>query len=90
MPGVRQERCGIQLNELLGGVPTEGEKMFNVHCYLDGKRTGGFLYQAIPRVGDTMRFAGDRLGKVTEVIWCMDEPSTDGQRVNLRVESIAT
>jgi len=63
--------------------------MFNVHCYLDGKRTGGFLYQHIPRVGDTMRFDGDRYGKVTEVIWCMDEPTADGQRVNLRVESIA-
>lgn len=63
--------------------------MFNVHCYLDGKRTGGFLYQHVPRVGDTMRFDGDRYGKVTEVIWCMDEPTADGQRVNLRVESIA-
>ena len=63
--------------------------MFNIHCYLDGKRTGGFLYQGVPRVGDTIRFSGERYGKVTEVIWCADESATDGQRVNLRLESIA-
>lgn len=63
--------------------------MFNIHCYLDGKRTGGFLYQGVPRVGDTIRFSGERYGEVTEVIWCADEPATDGQRVNLRLESIA-
>jgi hypothetical protein len=63
--------------------------MFNMHCYLDGKRIGGFLCQHVPRAGDTMRFGGDRYGKVTEVIWCMDEPTIHGQRVNLRVESIA-
>jgi hypothetical protein len=81
---------GVGLNELLGGKPTEGDEMFNVHCYLDGKRIGGRLYQYVSRVGDTMRFEGDRYGEVTEVIWCMDEPTVDGQRVNLRVESIAT
>lgn len=64
--------------------------MFNVHCYLDGKRIGGCLYQHVPRVGDTMRFEGDRYGKVTEVIWCMDEPTIKWQRVNPRVESITT
>ena len=63
--------------------------MFNIHCYLDGKRTGGFIYQGVPRVGDTIHFSGERYGKVTEVIWCADEPQADGQRVNLRVESIA-
>ena len=59
--------------------------MFNIHCYLDGKRTGGFIYQGAPRVGDTIRFSGERYGKVTEVIWCADEPQADGQRVNLRL-----
>ena len=62
--------------------------MFNIHCYLDGKRVGGFLYQGVPRVGDTIRFSGERYGAVKEVIWCADEPATDGQRINLRLESI--
>lgn len=62
--------------------------MFNVHCYFDDERVTGGVYEHLPRVGDTMRFDGKSYGKVTEVIWCMDEPRTNGQRVNLRVESI--
>jgi hypothetical protein len=46
------------------------------------------FYEHLPRVGDTMRFDDNSYGKVTEVIWCMDEPRANGQRVNLRVESI--
>lgn len=45
----------------------------------------------LPRVGDTMRFHGEKYGKVTEVIWCMDEEETfkiEGHRVNLRIESL--
>jgi hypothetical protein len=41
----------------------------------------------LPRLGDTVRFAGDNYAKVTEVIWCLDERAVDGQRVNLRIES---
>lgn len=64
--------------------------MFKIHCYLDGKRVGGFLYQGVPRVGDTIRFSGDRYGQVTEVIWCADENMSEGQRVNLRIETLRT
>lgn len=63
--------------------------MFNVHVFFDDQRIGGGLYQHLPRVGDTMRFDGKPYATVTEAIWCMDEPTTDGQRVNLRVESLA-
>jgi hypothetical protein len=41
----------------------------------------------LPRVGDTIRFPLDVYGKVTEVIWCMDEHSDEGVRVNIRIES---
>lgn len=61
--------------------------MFKVHGYLDEKRVINWRMEHLPRVGDTMRFEGERYGKVTEVIWCMDEPSSEGQRVNLRIES---
>ena len=60
--------------------------MFKVHGYLDGKKVIDWRMEHIPRMGDTMRFHGDKYGKVTEVIWCMDEPSDEGQRVNIRIE----
>ena len=61
--------------------------MYKVHGYLDEKRVINWRMEHLPRVGDTMRFSGERYGKVTEVIWCMDEESEEGQRVNLRIES---
>ena len=62
--------------------------MFKVHGYLDNdKKIIHQRMEHLPRVGDTMRFAGDKYCKVTEVIWCMDEQTNEGQRVNLRIES---
>ena len=63
--------------------------MFNVHCFLDDKRTGPRTYSHLPRIGDTIRFDENRFGTVTEVIWCMDEPTVDGQRVNIRLKSLS-
>ncbi len=60
--------------------------MFKVHGFLNEKRVINWHMEHIPRVGDTMRFYGDMYYKVTEVIWCMDEPDTEGQRVNIRIE----
>lgn len=42
----------------------------------------------LPRVGDTVRLSGEQYAKVTEVVWCLDEESNEGQRVNLRLEPI--
>lgn len=42
----------------------------------------------LPRIGDTVRLSGERYAKVTEVVWCLDEESNEGQRVNLRLEPI--
>ncbi len=61
--------------------------MYKVHGYLDEKRVINWCMEHLPRIGDTMRFEGERYGKVAEVIWCMDEPSNEGQRVNIRIES---
>jgi len=61
--------------------------MYKVHGYLDEKRVINWWMEHLPRIGDTMRFEDERYGKVTEVIWCMDEPSNEGQRVNIRIES---
>ena len=67
-------------------------EMYKVHGFLDDKKIIHQRMDHLPRVGDTMRFSGERYGKVTEVIWCMDEqdesPAFEGQRVNLRIESL--
>jgi hypothetical protein len=61
--------------------------MYKVHGYLDNERVINWRMEHLPRVGDTMRFEGERYGKVTEVVWCMDELSKEGQRVNIRIAS---
>ncbi len=61
--------------------------MYKVHGYLDGKLVINQRIPQLPRVGDTMRFEGRIYGDVTRVVWCMDEPSDEGQRVNIRIES---
>ena len=64
--------------------------MYKVHGYLDNKRVLDKRMEHLPRTGETMRFTEEKYGIVTEVVWCMDEPSNEGQRVNIRVESEAT
>lgn len=61
--------------------------MHKVHGYLDGERVINRRMEHLPRTGDTVRFAGEKYAKVTEVIWCMDEESIEGQRVNVRMET---
>lgn len=61
--------------------------MFKVHGYLDNKRVINRQMEHIPNVGDTMRFDKEQYATVTEVVWCMDESSVEGQRINIRVES---
>lgn len=62
--------------------------MYKVHGYLEDTLVINWRMAHLPRNGDTIRWAKDRYAKVTEVIWCMDEESKEGQRVNLRLESM--
>lgn len=62
--------------------------MFKVHGFLDDKMVIRNRMEHLPRVGDTLRFADEQYATVTEVIWCMDEPAHEGQRINLRIESL--
>ena len=64
--------------------------MYKVYGYLDKKMVVNWRMQHLPRVGDTMRFEGERYGAVAEVVWCMDEESDEGQRINIRIESIGS
>lgn len=61
--------------------------MIKPHIFLDGERRYEASMHAVPRVGDTLRFHGEIYGKVTEVIWCLDENNLKEQRVNILVES---
>ena len=59
--------------------------MFKVHGFLDNKKVIDWRMEHLPRTGDTVRFSGERYGKVTEIVWCMDEDGGTGTRVNMRM-----
>lgn len=61
--------------------------MYNVHLFIDNKLIAKRRMAHIFNTGDTVRFADEKYGKVTEVIWCLDEDHIDGTRVNIRIES---
>ena len=61
--------------------------MYKVHGYLDNKQVLSRRMEHIPRVGDTARFPKEQYAKVIEVVWCLDEDSPEGQRVNIRMET---
>ena len=67
--------------------------MFKVHGYLMTRPTPvrviDWRMPHLPRLGDTVRLKGEKYAKVIEVIWCLDEDSPEGQRVNLRLDPIA-
>jgi hypothetical protein len=66
------------------------DKIIYAHIFVDGKPFDRRPMRSCPRVGDTVRYGGPlkaRCAKVTEVIWCLDEESPMGDRVNLRLES---
>lgn len=66
--------------------------MFKVRGFLmvepTPKRVIDWRMPHLPRIGDTVRLSGELCAKVTEVVWCLDEESNEGQRVNLRLEPI--
>lgn len=37
----------------------------------------------IPRIGETIRIKEDEFYVVTNIVWCLDETSFHGQRVNI-------
>jgi len=61
--------------------------VFKVHAFVDNRKIIQWRMQHIPAKGDIVRIAKDTYCVVTEVVWCLDEESTDGQRVNLALES---
>lgn len=59
--------------------------MYKVHAYLGDRMVANRRFQHLPRKGDTVRLDGEQCVIVTEVVWCFDEESDEGQRVNLRL-----
>lgn len=67
--------------------------MYSVKAFVEDANQTCVLSQRmhhLPNCGDTMRLSGERYFKITEVVWAMDEETTDfiGQRINLRLEKI--
>lgn len=61
---------------------------YKVHGYCDDELVIDWQLQHIPRCGDTVRLNDSKYATVAEIIWCMDEDASGGQRVNLRMKSI--
>lgn len=67
--------------------------MYKVHAYLASPSTPPRLVidwrmEHLPRMGDVLRMnlGGDTtFVRVTDVIWCIDEESSEGTRVNLEL-----
>lgn len=66
--------------------------MFKVHGIHNNLKVLDRKMNHLPRTGETIRLDSDLFYKVTEVVWCLDEPQINGngttERVNLRLESI--
>lgn len=62
--------------------------MIKAHIFLDGELVHRGRLEHCYRVGDTVRVGEleDSYVRVTEVIWCLNESSPEGQRVNIRME----
>jgi hypothetical protein len=61
--------------------------MIKAHVYLDNKLVFDGRLHHPPRKGETIRvnvMGQETYGIVNEVVWCLDEPSDIGQRVNIR------
>lgn len=64
--------------------------MVIVH-FINPKQAGVFsrnVVQHTPRVGDELRFSGERYFIVKRVVWCYDEPKDglDRERANVEIE----
>lgn len=62
---------------------------YMVRGFIDNELMINWKMDHIPRVGETVRYGTpDKYAKVTEVIWCLNEVSSEGQRINIRMEKI--
>jgi hypothetical protein len=65
------------------------EKQISAHVFIGSKLVARPIFHFAPRKGETLRLTEKLFVKVTEVIWCLDEPDNFmGQRVNLRTVKI--
>lgn len=65
---------------------SQGLKQFSIHMIHKNKFIRYLHTNQVPRVGDTLRTDAKTFWKVTEVVWCFDEPNSQWQRVNINVE----
>ena len=64
--------------------------MIYAHIFIDGSLYSRRQMHHCPRVGDTLRYGpedAEKYAKCTEVVWCLNEESPLGGRVNIRLET---
>lgn len=62
--------------------------MYNVNVRHNGKLRVRRPMRALPALGHILRFGPKDYGRVTDVCWCLDEPSTEGYRVNITTQRL--
>ena len=60
----------------------------NVRIFIDHQPQPDQVMASIPRVGDTVRYAGSKYAEVAEVVWLVGQPYTDSTHVNLHLKEV--
>lgn len=80
-------RCWQPTDTTKGGVMSALSKTIAAHFI---HSTRGVLYKPLvefaPRVGDELRFAGDKYFRVVRLVWVYDEPEAQFTRLNIQIE----
>lgn len=66
----------------------EIESKVRLHFIVDNVLTYVQTVNHVPRVGDEVRFLGEKYYTVTMVVWVYDEPEAPWGRANVGLESI--
>ncbi|WP_305821360.1 hypothetical protein [Massilia brevitalea] len=68
----------------------ELSQTINAH-FIHGER--GLLYRVLiafaPRVGDELRFPGEKYFSVVRLVWVYDEPEAKFARLNVEIKEVA-
>lgn len=60
--------------------------MIYAHVFVDGRQYARLPLQTCPRIGETLRLGPEDkefYATVSEVVWCLNEKSPMGDRVNI-------
>ena len=64
-------------------------KKVKIHFFVNGKRWAVRFLCRIPKIGDKVRFSGDKYFTVKMLVWPMDEEECLHERCNIVLEKVA-